>query len=228
MPDESIAIVGGTGDLGYGLALRWAMARREIVIGSRVAARADEAAAKIKQQLGAEAKVRGLVNDEAVLQAEIVVIAVPFAAQASTLASIREKLRAGQMVVDCTVPLEAALGGAPTRTLGLWAGSAAEQTRRLLPDNLHIAAAFHNVSAHALQQIAQTIDCDVVVCADDVEVRARLRPWVDAIPNCRYVDGGKLENARVVESLTGFLIGVNRRYKIPASGIRITGIGPAK
>jgi len=228
MPDESIAIVGGTGDLGYGLALRWAMARREIVIGSRVAARADEAAAKIKQQLGAEAKVRGLVNDEAVLQAEIVVIAVPFAAQASTLASIREKLRAGQMVVDCTVPLEAALGGAPTRTLGLWAGSAAEQTRRLLPDNLHIAAAFHNVSAHALQQIAQTIDCDVVVCADDGDVRARLRPWVDAIPNCRYVDGGKLENARVVESLTGFLIGVNRRYKIPASGIRITGIGPAK
>ena len=79
-----------------------------------------------------------------------------------------------------------------------------------------------------LQEIAQPIDCDVLVCADDPKVRASLRPWVEAIPNCRYVDGGKLENARIAESLTGFLIGVNRRYKVPASGIRITGIGPAK
>jgi NADPH-dependent F420 reductase len=228
MADESIAIVGGTGDLGYGLAIRWAQAGREVVIGSRVAARAEEAAAKIKAQLGADAKVRGLVNEEAVLQAPIVVIAVPFTAQVATLTSIREKLRAGQIVVDCTVPLEAAVGGAPTRVLGLWAGSAAEQAKRYLPETVHVASAFQNVSAHGLQEIAHPIDCDVFVCGDDAEVRAQLRPWVEAIPECRYVDGGKLENSRIVESLTALLIGVNRRYKVPGSGIRVTGIGPAK
>jgi 8-hydroxy-5-deazaflavin:NADPH oxidoreductase len=228
MSDESIAIIGGTGDLGYGLALRWAQAGFNVVIGSRVGSRAEEAARKIRETLGAKANVQGLVNEEAIFHAWIVVIAVPFSAQAATLASIREKLRTGQTVVDCTVPLEATVGGAPTRILGLWAGSAAEQAKRLLPDTVHIAAAFQNVSAHALQESNQAVDCDVFVCADNAEVRARLRPWVEAIPNCRYVDGGKLENSRIVESLTAFLIGVNRRYKIPASGIRITGIGPAK
>ncbi len=228
MSDESIAIIGGTGDLGYGLALRWAAAGFNVVIGSRVASRAKEAAQKIKEKLGAKAKVKGLVNEEAIFHAWIVVIAVPFSAQAATLASIREKLRTGQTVVDCTVPLEATVGGAPTRVLGLWAGSAAEQAKRLLPDTVHIAAAFQNVSAHALQESNQPVDCDVFVCADNAEVRARLRPWVEAIPNCRYVDGGKLENSRIVESLTAFLIGLNRRYKVQASGIRVTGIGPAK
>ena len=228
MSDESIAIIGGTGDLGYGLALRWAAAGFNVVIGSRVASRAEEAAKKIRETLGAKAKVQGLLNEEAVYQAWIVVIAVPFSAQAATLNSIREKLRTGQTVVDCTVPLEATVGGAPTRILGLWAGSAAEQTQRILPDTVHVAAAFQNVSAHALQESNQAVDCDVCVCADNAEVRARLRPWVEAIPNCRYVDGGKLENSRIVESLTAFLIGVNRRYKVPGAGIRITGIGPAK
>jgi 8-hydroxy-5-deazaflavin:NADPH oxidoreductase len=228
MSDESIAIVGGTGDLGYGLALRWALAGFNVVIGSRVASRAEEAAQKIRDNIGPTAKVQGFLNEEAILHSWIVVIAVPFSAQAATLLSIREKLRTGQTVVDCTVPLEATVGGAATRILGLWAGSAAEQAKRLLPDTVHVAAAFQNVSAHTLQESNQSVDCDVFVCADSAEVRGWLRPWVEAIPNCRYVDGGKLENSRIVESLTAFLIGVNRRYKVSASGIRITGIGPAK
>jgi NADPH-dependent F420 reductase len=228
MSDDSIAVIGGTGDLGYGLALRWAKAGRKVFIGSRSAERAVKAANEIRESAGAESQVQGLANADAVLQAWIVVIAVPFAAQAEILASVKEKLRTGQTVVICTVPLEAAIGGAPTRTLGLWAGSAAEQAARTLPDTVHVVAAFQNVSAHAMQDLAGTVDCDVIVCSDDAEVRVRLRPWIEAIPGCRYVDGGKLENARVVESFTAFLIGVNRRHKVQASGIRITGIGPSR
>jgi 8-hydroxy-5-deazaflavin:NADPH oxidoreductase len=228
MPDDSIAIIGGTGDLGYGLALRWAKAGRKVFIGSRSAERAEKAARDVREEAGEESQVQGLTNAEAILHAWIVVIAVPFLAQAETIASVKEKLRTGQTVVICSVPLEAAVGGAPTRTLGLWAGSAAEQAARSLPDTVHVLAAFENVSAHAVQDLSVTVDCDVIVCGDDAEVRVRLRPWIEAIPGCRYVDGGKLENARVVESLTAFLIGVNRRHKVPASGIRITGIGSVR
>jgi 8-hydroxy-5-deazaflavin:NADPH oxidoreductase len=228
MSDDTIAIIGGTGDLGYGLALRWVKAGRKVFIGSRSAERATKAASEVQESAGADSQVQGMANAEAILHAWIVVIAVPFAAQAETLASIREKLRTGQTVVVCTVPLEAAIGGAPTRTIGLWAGSASEQAARTLPDTVHVVAAFQNVSAHAMQDLSGTVDCDVIVCGDDAEVRSRLRPWVEAIPGCRYVDGGKLENARIVESLTAFLIGVNRRHKVPASGIRITGIGSAR
>jgi 8-hydroxy-5-deazaflavin:NADPH oxidoreductase len=228
MADDSITIIGGTGDLGYGLALRWAKAGRKVFIGSRSAERAAKAAGEVRESAGEESQVQGMANADAVLHAWIVVIAVPFAAQAETLASVKEKLRTGQTVVICTVPLEAAIGGAPTRTLGLWAGSASEQAARTLPDSVHVVAAFQNVSAHAMQDLAETVDCDVIVCGDDAEVRVRLRPWVEAIPGCRFVDGGKLENARIVESLTAFLIGVNRRHKVKASGIRITGIGPSR
>jgi len=228
MSDDSITIIGGTGDLGYGLALRWAKAGRKVFIGSRSAERAAKAAGEVRDSAGEESQVQGMANADAVLHAWIVVIAVPFAAQAETLASVKEKLRTGQTVVICTVPLEAAIGGAPTRTLGLWAGSASELAARTLPDTVHVLAAFQNVSAHAMQELAETVDCDVIVCGDDAEVRVRLRPWVEAIPGCRFVDGGKLENARIVESLTAFLIGVNRRHKVKASGIRITGIGPSR
>jgi 8-hydroxy-5-deazaflavin:NADPH oxidoreductase len=228
MSDDSITIIGGTGDLGYGLALRWAKAGRKVFIGSRSAERAVKAASEVRASTGEESQVQGMVNADAVLHAWIVVIAVPFAAQAETLASVKEKLRTGQTVVICTVPLEAAIGGAPTRTLGLWAGSASELAARTLPDTVHVVAAFQNVSAHAMQDLAETVDCDVIVCGDDAEVRVRLRPWVEAIPGCRFVDGGKLENARIVESLTAFLIGVNRRHKVKASGIRITGIGSVR
>lgn len=228
MSDDSIAIIGGTGDLGYGLALRWAKAGRKVFIGSRSAERAEKAASEVRETAGTESQVQGMANADAILNAWIVVIAVPFAAQSETIASVKEKLRTGQTVVICSVPLEAAIGGAPTRTLGLWSGSASEHAARSLPDTVHVLAAFQNVSAHAVQDLDGTVDCDVIVCGDDAEVRVRLRPWIEAIPGCRYVDGGKLENARIVESMTAFLIGVNRRHKVPASGIRITGLGPGR
>ena len=169
MSDDSIAIVGGTGDLGYGLALRWAKAGRDVYIGSRVAARAEEAAKKVREQLGEHARVTGLANEEAIQRAWIVVIAVPFSAQVSTITSIKEKLRTGQTVVDCTVPLEAAVGGAATRTLQLWAGSAAEQAARYLPETVFTVSAFQNVPAPILQELDHEVDCDVFVCSDNAD-----------------------------------------------------------
>lgn len=222
--EDSVAILGGTGDLGYGLSLRWAKAGRDVIIGSRAAERAEEAAQKVRERLGGRGSVKGLANELAVKEADLVVLAVPFPAQIATITSVRKEMRAGQIFVDCTVPLEATIGGAPTRMLGLWAGSAAEQAARYLPDGVQVLAAFHNVPAHGLQEIETRVDCDVIVCGDDTAARGKLRPWVEAIPDCRFVDGGKLENARIAESITALLVGINRRYKIPGSGIRFTGL----
>ena len=219
-----VAVVGGTGDQGYGLALRWAKAGRHVLIGSRVRSRAEDAAARIKAAVGNSARVEGSENADVVARAPLVVLSVPFEAQMATLKSLRAAWRSGQILVDLTVPLEASVGGSPTRLLKVWAGSAAEQAAQNVPENVSVVGAFHNVGAHALQEIERDVECDIIVCGDNAEARGRVRPWVEAIPGCRYVDGGKLENARIVESLTALLIGINRRYKVPGAGMRITGI----
>jgi hypothetical protein len=221
-----VAVVGGTGDQGFGLALRWAKAGKHVLIGSRVRSRAEEAAARIKAAVGNSAQVEGSENADVVARAPLVVLSVPFEAQMTTLKSLRAVWRAGQILVDLTVPLEASVGGSPTRLLKVWAGSAAEQAAQNVPDNVSVVGAFHNVGSHALQDIQREVECDVIVCGDNAEARKLLRPWVEAIPGCRYVDGGKLENARIVESLTALLIGINRRYKVPGAGMRITGLQP--
>jgi NADPH-dependent F420 reductase len=224
MDEKTVAIIGGTGDQGFGLALRWAKAGRRVVIGSRDPARAEQAAARVKAAVGAAAQVEGRENAQAATLAPVVVLSVPFAAQVKTLTSLRAVLKPGQVLVDLTVPLEATVGGSPSRMLGVWAGSAAEQAAANVPAGVEVVAAFHNVPAHALQHIETPVDCDAIVCADSPDMRKSLRPWIEAIPGCRYVDGGKLENARIVESITALLIGINRRYKIPSSGIRVTGL----
>ncbi len=224
MDANRIAVIGGTGDQGLGLALRWAAAGRGVVIGSRDAARAAKAAQEICARTGASAAVSGCGNAEAAAAAPIVVLTVPFAAQISTLHSLAAALRPGQILVDVTVPLEAAVGGAATRMLGVWAGSAAEQAAAHVPAGVEVAAAFHNVSAYTLRHLEHAVDCDVLVCADRAETRAALRPWVEAIRDCRYVDGGRLENARTVEALTALLVGLNVRHKVHAAGIRFTGL----
>ncbi|MCL5287240.1 MAG: NADPH-dependent F420 reductase [Acidobacteria bacterium] len=221
---ETVAVVGGTGDQGFGLALRWAKAGRHVLIGSRVRARAEEAAAKVKAAVGNSARVEGSENADVVARATLVVLSVPFEAQIATLKAVRTAWRPGQILVDLTVPLEASFGGSPTRVLKVWAGSAAEQAAQHVPENISVVGAFHNIGAHALQEIQHEVECDVIVCGDNAEARGRVRPWVEAIPGCRYVDGGKLENARIVESLTALLIGINRRYKVPGAGLRITGL----
>jgi len=231
MTKETIALIGGTGDLGLGLALRWAAAGVPVRIGSRDAAKAQEAASKVIGKLKAAGQssassiisVAGFENADAAAQASMVVLAVPFPAQMAILKSIRGALR-DCIVVDATVPLAATVGGKPTRMLGVWQGSAAEQARELVPAAIPLVAAFHNLSADALQDLSEPLDCDILICGDDPAAKQRLFPLVKLIPGLQPVDAGALEMARVVESLTALLISLNRGYKVKHSGIRITGL----
>jgi NADPH-dependent F420 reductase len=227
MSNQRIAIIGGTGDQGKGLALRWARAGFEIIIGSRDRARAEAASAEARAMLKAsgagDASLDGSTNADAAATAPIIVLTIPFAAHVSTLKEIREKVKAGSLIVDVTVPLEPAVGGKPTRVLGVWAGSAAEQCRELAPEGVQVVSAFQNVGAEALARLDREVECDVIVCGDDKDAKQRLRPLVAAIPGCRYVDGGPLANSRTVEAITALLIGFNIRYKTH-TGLRITGI----
>jgi 8-hydroxy-5-deazaflavin:NADPH oxidoreductase len=227
MSNQLIAIIGGTGDQGKGLALRWAKKGFEIVIGSRDLERARAASAEARATLKASGadnvNLDGATNADAAATAQIIVLTVPFAAHISTLKEIREKIKAGSLIVDVTVPLEPAVGGKPTRILGVWAGSAAEQCRELAPEGVQVVSAFQNVGAEALARLDREVECDVIVCGDDKEAKQRLRPLVAAIPGCRYIDGGPLANSRTVEAITALLIGFNIRYKTH-TGLRITGI----
>jgi 8-hydroxy-5-deazaflavin:NADPH oxidoreductase len=229
MGEERIAIIGGTGDLGHGLALRWAQAGVQVIIGSREAGKAKVAAERVRANLTAQARaeseisVRGVENTQAAAEASLLVLAVPIAAQADILKTIRGCLR-GAVVVDATVPLASAFGGKPTRTLNLWQGSAAAQARELLPPTTPVLSAFHSVSASVLQDLSATPDCDVLVCGDDDAAKQKLFPLVKLIPGLRPIDAGPLEMSRVVEPITALLISVNRRYRVHHSGIRITGL----
>jgi 8-hydroxy-5-deazaflavin:NADPH oxidoreductase len=224
----SIAIIGGTGPEGSGLALRWAQAGETIFIGSRDPQRALDAATKLNQKVrGAAdvpARVSGAENKAACESADIVVLTVPFEVQAEMLKQIKPSLRPGQILVDATVPLAASVGGRPTRSLGVWQGSAAQQAAELVPEGVSVVAAFHNVSAEFLHGDGP-VDCDVIVCSDDKQAAQRIRALARKIPGVRTVDGGKLENARIVEQITALLIGFNIRSK-GHSGLRITGLPP--
>ncbi len=223
MTKERIAIIGGTGDQGKGLALRWAAAGYEIVIGSREAARAELAAAEMRQLIGIETGVTGTANASAAALAGIVVVTVPLIAQIATIKDIRDHLSPGCLLVDVTVPLEPAIGGRPSRMLGVWAGSAAEQCAELAPEGVAVVSGFHNISASLLIEGSHDVECDVLICGDSRPAKERLRPLVEAIPGCRFVDAGPLANSRTVEALTALLIGLNIRYK-SHTGLRITGL----
>jgi NADPH-dependent F420 reductase len=219
---EPIPIVGGTGALGAGLALRWAQAGRAVVLGSRSAVRAGEAAAKLRAAVPGAA-VEGLLNEEAAQRAEIVFLTVPFRAQSENLNNLREVLRPGQILVDCTVPLAAAVSGKATRTLGVWQGSAAQQAQEMVPDGVTVVAALHSVGAPSLGDPDATLDEDVLVCGDRKADKARVARLIELIPGLRPVNAGPLETARIVEQLTPLLISVNIRYKTHA-GIKLTGL----
>jgi NADPH-dependent F420 reductase len=228
MFEQHIAIIGGTGDQGKGLALRWARAGFKITIGSRSAERATAAADELRALLNRDgdkdSEIDGAINGEAAASASIIVLTVPFAAQISTMKDMRERIQAGSVLIDVTVPLESAVGGRPVRTLGIWAGSAAEQCAELAPAGVQVVSAFHNVGAAALADLDHEVECDVIVCGDDKSAKERTRPLIEAIPGCRYIDGGALANSRTIEAMTALLIGINIRYKAH-TGIRITGIG---
>ncbi len=219
---EPIPIVGGTGALGAGLALRWAEAGAAIAIGSRSAERAEEAAAKLRDAVpGAE--VEGLQNEEAAKRAQIVFLTVPFRAQSENLANLREALQPGQILVDCTVPLAAAVSGKATRSLGVWQGSAAQQAQEMVPDGVTVVAALHTSAPRSSATPGVELDEDVLVCGDRKADKARVAALIELIPGLRAVNAGALEMARIVEQLTPLLISVNTRYKSHA-GIKLTGL----
>jgi len=219
---QTIAILGGTGPEGFGLALRWVRSGESVIIGSRNAERAREAATKIKAAVGKNAKVSGEENNSACASADLLVLTIPFEGHAALLKQIKPAICPGSIVIDATVPLAASVGGRATRTLGIWQGSAAQQAAELVPQGVSVVAAFHNTSADVLNGDAP-VDCDVIVCSDDADALQTVRRLAAKIPGVRAIDGGKLESARILEQITALLIGLNIRHK-GHSGIRITGL----
>jgi NADPH-dependent F420 reductase len=216
---DPIPIIGGTGALGYGLAVRWARVGQPVVIGSREDGRAREAADRVRAELDG-AEVEGLQNAEAATRGPIVFLTVPFRAQSETLTNLKEALSAGQLLVDCTVPTAAAVSGRAARTLGVWQGSAAQQAEEMVPEGVTVISALHTVSAKRLAEAAP-LDEDILICGDRKADKARVAKLIALIDGLRPVNAGALEMARIVETLTPMLISINARYKA-AAGIRIT------
>jgi NADPH-dependent F420 reductase len=220
---RKIAILGGTGAEGTGLANRLARAGEHIVIGSRDAQRAQETANQLRENIGGSVQIEGTDNASAAAQCEVALLTVPFPGQAALLKQLKSVWKPGTVVIDTTVPLAAAVGGTPTRMLGVWQGSAAEAAAELLPQSVSIAAAFHNLGAELLAGDA-AVECDVLVCSDDEKAKQVAMELAGKIMGVRALNGGKLENARIVESMTALLIGLNIRYKVHSAGLRFTGL----
>jgi 8-hydroxy-5-deazaflavin:NADPH oxidoreductase len=221
---RAIAVIGGTGPAGMGLALRWARAGETVIIGSRDAARAQQTAEAIRKRAGANAQVSGMENSAACAASDLLVLTVPFEGEAALLKQLKPAITPGSILIDATVPLAASVGGRASRTLGVWQGSAAQQTAELVPKGVSVVAAFQNVSADVLNGDSNDdIDCDVIVCSDDPNATQVAMELAAKIAGVRAIDGGKLENARIVEQITALLIGLNIRHK-GHGGIRITGL----
>ncbi len=220
-----MTIIGASGALGFGLALRLGAAGVEVTIGSRDADRAEEAAQKARA-LVPNGKFAGLENGAAAAANELVVLSVPFRSHSETLTNLKSSLRAGQLVLDATVPLAAAVSGKATRMLGVWQGSAAQQAQEMVPDGVSVLAGLHTVSASLLSDLEHKIDEDVLICGDRREEKARVAELLERIEGLRAVDCGKLEMARITESLTALLISMNVRYKTQA-GFHVTGLPEA-
>jgi NADPH-dependent F420 reductase len=219
-----VPIIGGTGALGFGLALRWAQAGVPIVIGSRRQESADESAGKLRAKVPG-ADVTGKVNDEAARDAPIVVLTVPFRNQSENLTNLKEVLQPGQILVDATVPLAAAVSGKATRMLGVPQGSAGEQAQEMAPDGVIVVSALHTVSAAMLNDLDHALDEDVLIAGDKRDSKKAVADLIALIPGLRPVNAGLLEAARLIEGLTPLLIGVNARHKTHA-GIKLTNLEP--
>ena len=220
-----IAIIGGTGDQGLGLALRFAKAGEHVLLGSRDIKKAENAINQIKNMLNNNdlPNVIAMTNEEATTNADIVILTVPLQAQMVTLRSIKDHVQ-GKIFVDATVPLEGCIGGKPTRFVDLWEGSAAERSAAFLGNEARVVSAFCNISAASLININDKVECDCLVSGNDPEANAPVMELAEKIPGVRAIECGPLENARIVEKLTPLLINLNIRNKIKLAGIRITGL----
>jgi 8-hydroxy-5-deazaflavin:NADPH oxidoreductase len=214
---QTIAIVSGTGAEGFGLACRFAHAGARVLVGSRDPVKAQDAAKR-------SAAAAGLLNADAVREADIVILTVPLAAQIPTLKSLQPSFRPNAILVDATVPLEAAIGGRVSRPLALWAGSAAQQAALYTPQGVAVVAAFHTLSADLLTHLDQPVDSDVLICGDRAEAKTVVRELIALLPGARAIDAGPLENARLIESAAALVISLNIRHKTKHCGLRITGL----
>jgi len=216
---KTVAVIGGTGNEGPGLALRWAKSGRyHVIIGSRQQEKAERVAAELNARLGRD-RIRGMVNPDAAAAADLAVLTVPYSAHIPTLESIQAGLT-GKILIDVTVPLQ------PPKVSHVYTppgGSATAEAQALLGDAVRVVAAFQNVGAAHLDDPDHPIDCDVLVCGDDKEAKAEAITLAEAA-GMRGLDAGPLQNAVVVEGLTSVLIGINIRYKVKGAGIRITGL----
>jgi NADPH-dependent F420 reductase len=213
----SLAVIGGTGNLGWALAFRWVQAGYDVAIGSRSAERAAEAAARIKPSK-ASSPVQGMTNEDATANADVIIVAVPFASQEPILRSIADAAK-GKLIVDTTVPL---VPPKVARVQMPAAGCAALAARNILGDDARLTSAFHNVAAHKLKDDVE-IDCDVLVFGDDPGDR-EIVVGLAAGAGLRGIHGGPLANSVAAEAFTSILIGINKRYKADGAGIRITGL----
>jgi 8-hydroxy-5-deazaflavin:NADPH oxidoreductase len=220
----NVAVIGGTGAEGFGVALRLAKAGHHVTIGSRDASRGAESAAKASELAGAALKGTDNAGAAAVAGDDgVIVVTVPYAGQAEIYRSIKDAVAPGAAVLDATSPLATAVGGRPWQVLRPWHGSAAEQAQAILGGGPRVVAGLHTIAAEALQAIDREIDSDVLLCADDREAKVRVGDLIEGIPGMRWVDCGRLEMARVAEPLTALLVSINRTYRIKDSGFRIVG-----
>ena len=218
-----LSFIGGTGPEGLGLAFRFLLAGEDVTIGSRREERALEAAEKLESMLGPNVrgagKPQGLVNEEAVRAGDVILVTVPFDAQAPTLESLKEEI-GDKVVVSTVVPLK--FGKGVIKAVPVDEGSAAEQAQAILP-NATVIGAFQNLSAESLVDPDEKMDCDVIVTGDDADAKARTRALAEKIDGIRAIDGGGLANTTYVEEITALLLNINRIYKAHSS-VKITGV----
>jgi len=188
----------------------------------RIGSRDMERAAQAARRIGNGAS--GHTNAEAAAGADVVILTVPVEAQIATLKNVRPSLRPGTVLVDATVPLEAAIGGRVSYPLALWSGSAAQQAARYVPEGVSVVAAFHGLSAELLAQVDRPVNCDVLMCGDNSEAKGVVSELVAMLPGARAIDAGPLENARMIEVVAALLISLNIRHKVKHAGVRITGL----
>lgn len=223
---DPVAIIGASGALGFGLAVRLARAGVPIAIGSREQARAQETAERARAAIpGADCTGHG--NADAVRRAGTVILSVPFRNHSETLTNLKDALSHGQLLIDATVPLAAAVNGKATRMLGVWQGSAAQQTAEMAPEGVRVVSGLHSVSAASLTDLEHPLDQDVLLCGDSRDDKREAAALIERIDGLCCVDSGKLEMSRITESLTALLIGVNARYKVHA-GIRLAGLAETR
>lgn len=216
-----IPVIGGTGALGSGLAKRWAKGGVRVIIGSRDAGRARDAAAKLAEETGGD--VIGMTNEEAATAADVIFLTIPFRNQSEYLTNLKKVLQPGQILVDCSVPLAAAISGKATRTIGVWQGSAAQQAQEMVPEGVTVVSALHTVSAPGLGDLTLELGEDVPICGDRKVHKARVAELIGRIEGLRPVNAGALEISRIVEQLTALMISVNIRYKTHA-GLQFTNL----